>query len=228
MFYTLDFAQKYDNYYLNGYQDETSSSQGHCGISGQRSGLTATFSQSTLQFLPYNQPVEIPFTVTEGRLCKAYKDISLIIIATCELPTSNSQIYQYGIVPGSYGAFGPTISYNASHILYAANSTASFSVAWQTKARRRQLHDLAEDGLAGEDNDRVELEDAMQQILKQQDDLLATVDLLRYLLSTGLFLGGIMMALILAGLVFACSVYNKRTVVARMDDDKYLPVCAKL
>ena len=92
------------------------------------------FQETNLQRLPYNQLVELAIGFQGGDngygsldLCETFNDIELQIIATCEMPTPNSQVYQYGIdSSSSTGA----ISYDSADRLYAANSTATLSVSW--------------------------------------------------------------------------------------------------
>ena len=60
-------------------------------------------------------------------------------MATCEIPTSNSQVYQYGIDPSS-----SAVSYDPALRLYASNSTAKFSVSWNPAKGRRSLEEVSE------------------------------------------------------------------------------------
>lgn len=82
-----------------------------------------SFSQQDLQRIPYNLLIEVPITVTPGQLCNKFVDVELQIVATCEIPNSNSQVFQYGVVDGD-------ISYEAADKIYALNNTATFSVSW--------------------------------------------------------------------------------------------------
>ena len=93
------------------------------------------FQETNLQRLPYNQLVELAIGFQGGDngygsldLCESFNDIELQIIATCEMPTPNSQVYQYGIDSTSNTG---AISYDSADRLYAANSTATLSVSWK-------------------------------------------------------------------------------------------------
>ena len=127
VYYTLGFAQRFDVFHRNAYE---ASGDGKCGTPYQRSGLGVSFSQQDLQRIPYNTLIEVPITVTQGQLCSKYNSIEVQIIATCEIPNSESQVFQYGIVNGA-------ISYDDANKIYALNDTATFSVAWPDSSSRK-------------------------------------------------------------------------------------------
>ena len=111
VYYTLGFSQRFDIFHRNAYE---ASGDGKCGTPYQKSGLVVSFSQTDLQRIPYNVLIEVPITVTQGPLCTKYNSIEVQIIATCEIPTSESQVFQYGIVNGA-------ISYDEADKIYALN-----------------------------------------------------------------------------------------------------------
>eukprot|EP01037_Dinobryon_pediforme_P018361 gene18361-18629_t len=88
VYYTLGLSQRFDIFHRDAYSN---SGAGQCGTPYQRSGLVVSFSQQDLQRIPYNQLIEIPITVTPGQLCNKFVNVELQIIATCEIPNSNSQ-----------------------------------------------------------------------------------------------------------------------------------------
>ena len=55
------------------------------------------FSHTYIRDIPYLQFIEIPVSFADTDLCQDYKDISLQITATCERPTTRSEVYQYEI-----------------------------------------------------------------------------------------------------------------------------------
>jgi len=73
----------------------------------------------------------VPITVSPGFLCTIFNSIELQIVATCEIPNSDSQVFQYGIVNAA-------ISYDdAKDRIYASNSTQVFDVSWPSATSRR-------------------------------------------------------------------------------------------
>ena len=133
MYYTLGFSQRFDIFHRNAYEAKGT---GQCGTPYQKSGLVVSFSQTDLQRIPYNVLIEVPITVTQGPLCTKYNSIEVQIIATCEIPTSESQVFQYGIVNGA-------ISYDDADKIYALNDTATFSVAWPDLSSQRRTEETA-------------------------------------------------------------------------------------
>ena len=131
MYYTLGFSQRFDIFNRNSYEAKGA---GQCGTPYQKSGLVVSFSQTDLQRIPYNLLIEVPITVTQGQLCSKYNSIEVQIIATCEIPTSESQVFQYGIVNGA-------ISYDEADKMYALNDTATFSVAWPDQSSQRRTEE---------------------------------------------------------------------------------------
>jgi hypothetical protein len=55
------------------------------------------FSHTYIRDIPYLQLIEIPVSFADTDLCKDYNDISLQITATCERPSTRSEVYQYEI-----------------------------------------------------------------------------------------------------------------------------------
>ena len=55
------------------------------------------FQHTYLRDIPYLTTVEVPITFAETDLCAEYKNIVLQITATCERPTTRSQVYQYEV-----------------------------------------------------------------------------------------------------------------------------------
>jgi hypothetical protein len=104
-----------------------------------RAGLGFGFMSEDLGAIPFNELVEIPFTVSSMGICDSYKDISVEIIASCEMPSPNSQVFQYGVLTAEDGT--QSVSYDLDDRLYASNSSATFNVEWASR-RRRRLSDL--------------------------------------------------------------------------------------
>eukprot|EP01036_Dinobryon_divergens_P028161 gene28161-37060_t len=89
--YTLQFKNSYDT------ADPTSYLNFACGQPGNIAGLDHMFSHTYIRDIPYLQFIEIPVSFADTDLCQDYKDISLQITATCERPTTRSEVYQYEI-----------------------------------------------------------------------------------------------------------------------------------
>ena len=126
-FITLSTDSAYDDYLGSGGDGNYT-----CGVSGQGSGLVVLFSSTDIQRIPYNNLVEVPFTVTHVyngpiSLCNEFNDIVLRITATCEQPSSSSDVYQYGVAYNQTTK-QTTVMYDPAHRIYASNSTATFSV----------------------------------------------------------------------------------------------------
>ena len=148
VYYTLQVAGPYDDYLASG-GDGTYT----CGVSGQGSGLVILFSSTDIQRIPYNRLVEVPFTVPHVyngpvSLCNEFNDIELRLIATCEMATPSSEVYQYGVEYDDTTK-QTVIKYDPAHRICASNSTATFSVKWP--ASRRRLSDVAAPGLSHSD-----------------------------------------------------------------------------
>ena len=148
VYYTLQVAGPFDDYLDSG-GDGTYT----CGVSGQGSGLVVLFSSTDIQRIPYNRLVEVPFTVTHVyngpiSLCTEFNDIELRLIATCEMPTPSSSVYQYGVEYDD--AIKQTVvKYDPAYRIYASNTSATFSVKWPSA--RRRLSDAAAPGLSHSD-----------------------------------------------------------------------------
>ena len=133
VYYTLQLANYFDDYLDSG-GDGTYT----CGVPGLMSGLSVSFFNTDLQRIPYNRLVEVPFSVTNGGgsigLCNEFNDIAVQIIATCEMPSSNTYVYQYGVAFNST-TLQTSVLYDPAHRIYASNSTATFSVQWPASRR---------------------------------------------------------------------------------------------
>lgn len=122
VYYKLQLLNGFDTFYANGYTRNHSAS-GYCGSPGQLAGMTVSFMASALRAIPYNQYVEVPFTVRATGLCNTFNDIAIQLVASCEdQTTTSSKVSQYGIYPNT------RIDYNT--IVGPAMSIAMFSVAW--------------------------------------------------------------------------------------------------
>ena len=139
-----------------------------CGVSGQQSDLTVVFCSEDIFQIPYNHLVEVQFIATNSfygppGLCDEFKDVEVQLIATCEIPTSSSHVYQYGV---DYDASTKqtTVIYDPAHRMYSSNSTATFSVKWP--AARRRLSDAAAPGLSQADGS--DAADAVAEVLLRE------------------------------------------------------------
>ena len=159
MYYTLGFSQRFDVFHRNAYE---ASGDGQCGTPYQKSGLVVSFSQTDLQRIPYNLLIEVPITVTQGQLCSKYNSIEVQIIATCEIPTSESQVFQYGIVNGA-------ISYDDADKIYALNDTATFSVSWPEISTQRRTEEALGLHLIG--NQSINLSKVIESLNVKHDSL---------------------------------------------------------
>ena len=165
VYYTLGFSQRFDIFHRNAYE---ATGAGQCGTPYQRSGLVVSFSQTDLQRIPYNLLIEVPITVTQGQLCTKYNSIEVQIIATCEIPTSESQVFQFGIVNGA-------ISYDDADKIYALNDTATFSVAWPDQSTQRRTEETLNLHLIG--NQSLALSNisaTIESLIENKHDSLAT------------------------------------------------------
>jgi hypothetical protein len=135
VYYTLSASSSFDKHYPTSYQ---SRGNGACGSPGQRAGLSFSFMAEDLGEIPFNELVEIPFAVSSMGICDSYTDISVSIIASCEMPSPNSQVFQYGVFTDDDGV--QSVSYNLDDRLYASNSSATFNVEWASR-RRLQSED---------------------------------------------------------------------------------------
>ena len=138
VYYTIQLSSLFDDY-------ETSGGDGTyvCGAPGQLAGLMVTFQNSDLRRIPYNRLVEVIFTVTNNQngaayMCNNFNDIGVQIIATCEMPSPNSYVYQYGVAYNQTSK-STSVLYDPAHVLYAANATATFSVNWPSARRLSQF-----------------------------------------------------------------------------------------
>jgi hypothetical protein len=131
VYYTLSASSSFDKHYSTSYQ---SRGNGACGSPGQRAGLSFSFMAEDLGEIPFNELVEIPFAVSSMGICDSYNEISVSIIASCEMPSPNSQVFQYGVFTDDDGI--QSVSYNLDDRLYASNSSATFNVEWASRRRR--------------------------------------------------------------------------------------------
>ena len=165
MYYTLGFSHRFDIFHRNAYEAKGA---GQCGTPYQKSGLVASFSQTDLQRIPYNVLIEVPITVTQGPLCTKYNSIEVQIIATCEIPTSESQVFQYGIVNGA-------ISYDEADKIFALNDTATFSVAWPDQSSQRRTEETLSLHLVGNQSTSLgSISATIESLIENKHDLLAT------------------------------------------------------
>ena len=135
VYYTIKLTSFFDDY-----QESGGDGNYTCGVPGQLSGLLVTFQQSDLQRIPYNRPVEVLFSVTNNQngavaVCNEFNSIGIEIIATCEMPSPNSFVYQYGVFYNETTK-QTVVLYDSAHRIYASNSTATFDVKWPPAARR--------------------------------------------------------------------------------------------
>lgn len=140
MYYTLSASSSFDKHFATSYQ---SRGNGACGSPGQRAGLSFSFMAEDLGEIPFNELVEVPFAVTSMGICDSYNEISVSIIASCEMPSPNSQVFQYGVKTNDEGV--QSVSYSLDDRLYASNSSATFNVEW---ASRRRLQNEDSTGIA--------------------------------------------------------------------------------
>ena len=163
VYYTIQLGAFFDDY-------EESGGDGNytCGSPGQLAGLLATFQNSDLRRIPYNRLVEVVVSVTNNQngaayLCNTFNDIAVQIIATCEMPSPSSAVYQYG-VEYDEASKQTVIMYDPAHRIYASNSTATFSIKWP--AARRRLSDAAAPGVSQSDGS--DAADAVAEILLRE------------------------------------------------------------
>ena len=115
MDYTLSFAKRYDKVFS-------------CGKPGNVAGLDHIFSHTYLRDIPYLEKIEIPITFADTELCWEYKDITLQITATCERPTTRSEVYQYAV---KYDAATGSTTVLYDTLRGAENSTATIPlISW--------------------------------------------------------------------------------------------------
>lgn len=91
--------------------------------------------ETELDGIPFNVEIEVPFTVSKSDLCSNFVDIAVIITATCEMGSSSSSVYQYGVAYDTISRTTKT-SYDPANVIKAAEDTALFSVKWATPSRR--------------------------------------------------------------------------------------------
>ena len=78
----------------------------------------------------YNTPMEVLVSVVQGdAICTSFKDIFLEVVSSCEMPSPNSEVSQYGYDSGSSDG----ISYDVEKKLGAIGASASFSVSWSVE-----------------------------------------------------------------------------------------------
>jgi hypothetical protein len=169
------------------YDDENTVSAGVngayvCGASAQTSNLQFTFSNTDLQRIPYKNYVEVPFSVDQG-LCDSYSDIALEIIATCEMPSSSSYVYQYGV---EFDATTKKTSVLYDSPIYATSDlkTATFSVAWPSSTRRLEARQPNDESYAA-------LEVKMGRTQESLDRLVTAVCILLMLTVLGAVFAGL-------------------------------------
>ena len=161
--YTLGLAYSYDDYLKSGGDGNYT-----CGVPGQSSGVVVIFFSTDLRKIPYNQLVEVPFTVTRVyngpvSLCNEFNELEIKLIATCEISTSNSYVYQYGVEYDD-SIKQTTVMYDPGHRIYAASSNATFSVKWPSGGRR--LAESSAPGLSSADGS--DAADAIAEVLLRE------------------------------------------------------------
>jgi hypothetical protein len=120
--------------------DRTSSVQNEkcAGRPGQRSGLIARFSETRLNEIPPSKSVEVILTIRDGdSMCSTLHDVGIQILATCEVPTPFSQVYQYG------WSIDPTtdeLKVFYDQISRGLHHSANFSVSWLPSTSSRFLN----------------------------------------------------------------------------------------
>jgi hypothetical protein len=115
-------------------------------------------------------------------MCTDFKDIEIQIIATCEMPSSNSQVFQYNVTKLESGG----IAINYDERVGAANSIAKFSVSWGARRRLSAVdsHDSIVDLLKSQKDDiniRLNKVDDMQSIVFDLNNQLTIFKYLLYL-----------------------------------------------
>ena len=161
--YTLGLANSYDDYLKSGGDGNYT-----CGVPGQSSGVVVIFFSTDLRKIPYNHLVEVPFTVTRVyngpvSLCNEFNQLEVKLVATCEISTPNSYVYQYG-VEYDESTRQSAVMYDAGHTIYASSSNATFSVKWP--AARRRLSDGSSQGLSQADGG--DAADAIAEVLLRE------------------------------------------------------------
>ena len=106
------------------------------------------FYHTYLRDIPYLKKIEIPITFAETGLCGEYKDVTLQITATCERPTTRSEVYQYAVKYDST-AGSTTVLYDK--LRGAENSSAMISlISWKPPAQAANSeYDCSRCGVAG-------------------------------------------------------------------------------
>lgn len=170
--YTVGLSSSFDAYHGDNYRNDDN--EGHCGTPGQRSGLVADFMETELDGIPFNVEIEVPFAVSKSGLCNAFTDIEVSISATCEMGSSSSNVYQYGVIYNESTHTTQTV-YDADHLITAAEDTAKFSLVWaEDDARRRRL---SRDAMAP-----VDAEDKQEELLNMMGDLQDQLADMRFLI----------------------------------------------
>jgi hypothetical protein len=133
---SLDFSKTADRSYNSGAYSEDPSKKGFCGTDEQRSGLIAKFSATDLE-VPFNQLVEVPFTVkmSGGSLCYVYNKVGITLEPTCEAGDFETFVYQYQSV---WDSVKGVVNADYENLMDSA-SEGFFSVTWPKTATPRYL-----------------------------------------------------------------------------------------
>lgn len=147
-YYTIRKSNQYDSiqYIADGHSYQ-------CGLLGQTAGLVVSLSTPTLA-IPFGEVVEVFFSAKLGdSICRTFRDVKILLQPTCEIPTPNSQVYQYDNDVLSDGDESAKVLY--SNALGPQSIKGTFSVAWPANPNRnnnrRRLHtyDNEEEGEVG-------------------------------------------------------------------------------
>jgi len=120
-------------YYLMNFQPAFSAAVNSFDCSNPlvNTGWSLAVQNLNVQYIiPYGKSIEIPFGFDNGlagasmiRECNSFSGLTVNLIAACENPTPNSQVFQYGNTINAQGV--PSVSFLAKDRLYAYNVTAT-------------------------------------------------------------------------------------------------------
>ena len=123
MDYTLQFSKSFDSV------NKSSYTYFQCGGDGNIAGLDHMFQHTYIRDIPYLKTVEVPIAFADTDLCTSYKKIALQITATCERPTTRSEVYQYEVL---YQEASGTIAVQYDKRRGAENSSAYIDeMSWE-------------------------------------------------------------------------------------------------
>lgn len=147
-----------------------------CGIPGQSAGLMFLFVKEEFS-VPYGKEVELYFGVGGGQesnqfinLCEQFVDVELQIIATCEIPTPSSKVYQYGFREDPFSLPGaPQLSYDI--VLGALNDTSTFSVSWPPDSAKNYYRKLIEKEMAMNESTYPQAHKVLLEMIRTQNEI---------------------------------------------------------